>query len=310
MENMKHLEKIGVDHGFRNMKTRNCIFDTALSKLPTAPDDLEGVLEYNNEYYTIYGRRITSVDTHNKADSEEFYLLTLAAIAKELKERKLHIASLYLSVGLPQKWYFSQRESFVKMLERNKYLKFRFEGTLYMADIEKIRVYIQGYAAAIELLTQKYSKEMAVIVDIGGETLDIIPVDSVKILREECRIETKAGIWLTRSIAERINSELYEDIPEAKILQYLLQGSREKKPVNQYEQIMKDTTVEYCSQIYRLLREYKLNPAVVPVIFAGGGAGIVQRFGEYNPEMTDFIDDLRANAIGYEFLDEIYYSRK
>lgn len=99
----KKLEKIGIDHGFRNMKTRNCVFDTALSKLPQKPDDLEGVLEYNNDYYCIYGRRITSVDTHNKADSDEFYLLTLAAIAKELKARKTHIARIYLSVGLPQK---------------------------------------------------------------------------------------------------------------------------------------------------------------------------------------------------------------
>ena len=309
-ENIKHLEKIGIDHGFRNMKTRNCIFDTALSKLPTAPDDLEGILEYNGEYYTIYGRRITSVDTHNKADSREFYLLTLAAIAKELKERKMRSAYLYLSVGLPQKWYFSQKESFAEMLAKEKHLKFWFEGNLYMVDVAKIRVYIQGYAAAIPLLTQKYSKEMTVVVDIGGETLDIIPVDSVRILREDCRIETRAGIWLTRTIAERINSELYEDIPEAKILQYLLQGSREKQPANPYERIMQETAVEYCSQIYRMLREYKLNPAVVPVIFVGGGAGIVQRFGEYNPQMTEFIEDLRANAIGYEYLDEIYYSRK
>lgn len=229
----KKIEKIGIDHGFRNMKTRNCIFDTALSKLPQKPDDLEGVLEYNNEYYCIYGRRVTSVDTHNKADSDEFYLLTLAAIAKELRARKTHRACLYLSVGLPQKWYFSQREAFVK-----------------------------------------------------------------------------AGIWLTRTIAERINAELYEDIPEAKILQYLLKGSREKQPANKYEEIMRNTVVEYCSQIYRILKEYKLNPLVVPVIFAGGGAGIIKRFGEYNPEMTDFIEDLRANAIGYEYLDELYYARK
>ena len=277
----KKIEKIGIDHGFRNMKTRNCIFDTALSKLPQKPDDLEGVLEYNNEYYCIYGRRGTSVDTHNKADSDEFYLLTLAAIAKELRARKTHRACLYLSVGLPQKWYFSQREAFVNMLQKEKELQFRFEGD-----------------------------EMVVIVDIGGETLDIIPVDSIRIQRDECRIETKAGIWLTRTIAERINAELYEDIPEAKILQYLLKGSRENQPANKYEEIMRDTAVEYCSQVYRILKEYKLNPLVVPVIFAGGGAGIIKRFGEYNPKMTDFIEDLKANAIGYEYLDELYYARK
>ncbi len=167
------------------------------------------------------------------------------------------------------------------MLQKEKELQFRFEGD-----------------------------EMVVIVDIGGETLDIIPVDSIRIQRDECRIETKAGIWLTRTIAERINAELYEDIPEAKILQYLLKGSRENQPANKYEEIMRDTAVEYCSQVYRILKEYKLNPLVVPVIFAGGGAGIIKRFGEYNPKMTDFIEDLKANAIGYEYLDELYYARK
>lgn len=143
-----------------------------------------------------------------------------------------------------------------------------------------------------------------------GKRWDIIPVNAKKIDRENCRIKTNATIWLMKDIAERISTELYEDIPEAKILEYLVKGSKDKEPANPYEKIMQDSTRNYCSMVYQSLREYKLNPQLVPVIFVGGGAGIMKHFGDYNPDMTDFIEDLRANAIGYELLDELYYSRR
>lgn len=37
------------------------------------------------------------------------------------------------------------------------------------------------------------------------------------------------------------------------------------------------------------------------VYFMGGGARLVENFGEYNPENTVFNNDIRANAKGYEY---------
>lgn len=307
---MKYITKIGIDHGYRNIKTKNCVFDTAISKIAGVPDELDGILQYKDMTATLYGKRVASVNVHNKADSEEFYLLTLAALAKEMQARKMNRMSAYISAGLPQKWYLAQKESFAEMIGKEKHIEFLFEGDSYAVDIENVRVYIQGYAAAISLIMKKYQSEMVVIVDIGGETMDIIPVHGTKILREDCRIATNATIYLMRDIAERINAELYEDIPEAKVLEYLVYGSKDKECRNLYEEIMKKTTMEYCSLVYQTLREYKLNPQLVPVIFVGGGAGIMKRFGAYEEKMTEFVEDLRANAIGYELLDEIYYSRR
>lgn len=34
----------------------------------------------------------------------------------------------------------------------------------------------------------------------------------------------------------------------------------------------------------------------------GGGAGLINRYSENQPEMITFIDDIRANAAGYELL--------
>lgn len=303
---------IGIDHGFRNMKTRNCIFDTAISQIPSRPDDMEGILEYQGGIYTIDGTRVSSVNTHNKAASEEYYNLTLVALAKELKARgNAKKAKIRLSAGLPQKWYFNQKNDFAKMLTRDKHLNFVYEMEEYDIEIEgDVRIYIQGYAAALTLIAQKYKDQMVAIVDIGGETIDIILVNKMKIMPDECRIDTRASIWLMNSIAERINSELYEVIHEAKVMEYIVSCNRDIAPRNPYEKIMQDSLKEYTLMIYQLLKEYRINTNITPVIFVGGGGCIMKQFGEQNPDMTDYIVDLTANARGYEFLDDMYYSRK
>jgi plasmid segregation protein ParM len=304
---------IGIDHGFRNMKTRNCIFDTAISQLPSKPDDMDGILEYQGGIYTIDGTRVSSVDTHNKAASEEYYNLTLAALAKELKARgNTKKAKVKLSAGLPQKWYFNQKDDFAEMLSRDRHLKFAFENEEYDIEIDgDVRIYIQGYAAALPLIAQKYKGQMVAIVDIGGETIDIILVnDKMKIMADDCKIDTRATIWLMNNMAERINSELYEVIHETKIMEYIVSADRTMPPRNSYEKIMQDSLKEYTLMVYQLLKKFRINTALTPVIFVGGGGCIMKQFGEQNQTMTEYITDLTANARGYEFLDDMYYTRK
>lgn len=71
------LIKSGKSHGYRNMKTANFIFPTAIIKLDSRPDDYTGILRVGNNYYSIDGgRRLISVDNHNKIQTQDFYLLT------------------------------------------------------------------------------------------------------------------------------------------------------------------------------------------------------------------------------------------
>lgn len=194
------IETIGIDHGFKNMKTAHHVFPTALTKLAVRPDDLSEVIEYNGQYYTLNGSALVSVDNHDKIQNLDFYILTLVAIAKELKSRngkQSHI--IRIAAGLPQKWYLSQKQAFKKYLSRESIVKFEYEGNKYKVEITNVNIFAQGYAAVLPKLTS-YKGKYFVIVDIGGETVDIIPVREGRPIETECKIDLHGCIYYETKI--------------------------------------------------------------------------------------------------------------
>ena len=82
---MKDVIVIGVDHGYAAMKTVHFSFPTGLVEYEHEPYTQKDVLEYNGRYYVVgSGRQPLQRD---KTQTEDYYLLTLAAIAKELEHR-------------------------------------------------------------------------------------------------------------------------------------------------------------------------------------------------------------------------------
>ena len=79
------MEIIGIDHGNAAMKTRSFCFPSGVVEYEHEPYTKKDVLEYNGRYYVCgTGRQPYQRD---KTDTARYYLLTLAAIAKELEER-------------------------------------------------------------------------------------------------------------------------------------------------------------------------------------------------------------------------------
>ena len=114
MKQFNDITIIGIDQGYGNMKTANTIFPTAITAYDTAPMFKGDVLEYGGRFYRVgEGHKGFVAD---KSEDGDFYLLTLAAIAKELEQYRLFTASLCLAVGLPLSWVGSQRESFRQYL--------------------------------------------------------------------------------------------------------------------------------------------------------------------------------------------------
>ena len=73
---------IGVDHGYAAMKTTHCTFPTGLVEYEHEPYTRKGVLEYGGKFYVVgSGRQPLQKD---KTQTEDYYLLTLAAIAMEM----------------------------------------------------------------------------------------------------------------------------------------------------------------------------------------------------------------------------------
>ena len=71
---------IGVDHGYAAMKTVHGSFPSGLVAYEHEPYTQKNVLEYGGTYYVVgSGRQPLQKD---KTRTEDYYLLTLAAIAR------------------------------------------------------------------------------------------------------------------------------------------------------------------------------------------------------------------------------------
>lgn len=170
MKQFNDITIIGIDQGYGNMKTANTIFPTAITAYDTAPMFKGDVLEYGGKFYRVgEGHKGFVAD---KSTDGDFYLLTLAAIAKELEQYRLFTASLCLSVGLPLSWVGSQRESFRQYLMQNETIRFRFNGNLFQLRIVGCKVYPQGYAAIVQQLADFEGEHL--LADIGNGTMNLL----------------------------------------------------------------------------------------------------------------------------------------
>ena len=104
---------IGVDHGYAAMKTAHFSFPSGLVAYEHEPYTLKDVLEYGGKFYVVgSGRQALQ---KNKTQTEDYYLLTLAAIAKELSFRHAEpAAEIHLAVDgeeFLESGYFAEETS-------------------------------------------------------------------------------------------------------------------------------------------------------------------------------------------------------
>lgn len=292
---------IGVDHGYKNIKTKNCIFKTSIMEIDSVPDDKTKILEYGNKVYSLDGKKVSYIDTRVKAQSEEFYLLTLAALGHELSLRGRTKGKVILAVGLPFRWYDAQKKEFKDMLSKNKGLEFAFEGIKYDLELMDVKVYTQGTAALAPVINKLKEERYAVIVDIGGGTIDIIPMEFGRPLRSECKIIQESTIYLLNSIREKINARFYEDIREDDIIDIITNCNNAANRKDEITIFIKSELEQFSSELIKKLEEYGINVKRSPIYFVGGGASIVKNFGVSDDNFY-FYDNIRANAAGYEVI--------
>ena len=76
---------IGIDHGYYAIKTRHFSFPAGITAYSHEPYTLQNTLEYDGKFFVCGAGRQPIL--RNKMENENYYLLTLAAIAKELQQR-------------------------------------------------------------------------------------------------------------------------------------------------------------------------------------------------------------------------------
>lgn len=178
---------IGVDHGYAAIKTAHCVFPTGLTAYNHEPYTRQDVLEYEGKWYVCgTGRQPVQ---REKMANDTYYLLTLAAIARELERRRLpHRCTVALASGLPLTSYGRQKGSFKKYLLRSPQpVKYRYEGEAYEVTVEGVWLYPQGYSALAMHPDLIAGEPSFLLMDIGGWTVDMMRLDNGSASAGTCR---------------------------------------------------------------------------------------------------------------------------
>ena len=132
---------IGVDHGYAAMKTAHCSFPSGLAEYEHEPYTQKNVLCYDGKYYVVgSGRQPLQQD---KTVDENYYLLTLAAIAKEIAYRNAPTAtSVILAAGLPLTSFGREKKAFrAYLLREGKPVSFLYEGISYEISVQDVKLF-------------------------------------------------------------------------------------------------------------------------------------------------------------------------
>jgi plasmid segregation protein ParM len=293
--NMNGTIILGVDNGYGNVKTAHRVFPTGIMKCDSEPVLSKEYIEYDGTYYIIgEGHKGFVAD---KQKDDDTYILTLAAIAKELEARGLTEARIHLAVGLPLKWVQAQRESFKKYLIRERYVSLKYRKKRYVIEIVDCTVMPQGYAAVAEKLRD--FKGMNLLVDIGNGTMNIMYLNNGRPIESKSWTE-KLGVHqcfirIQNEIMNRTGVKIQEEI----INQFLIQGEIDASDIIQ--NLVKEVAEQYVKELFDKLYDYEYNEDLMRLYVMGGGAKMVEMFGKYNPDRTTFNHDICANAKGYEY---------
>jgi plasmid segregation protein ParM len=293
------IEVIGIDHGWSMMKTASQVFVTGVKEITTTPALYGDTLEYAGKFYKVGTNRQEVKDT--KVEDDSFYLLTLAAVAKELARRGLREAKVFLAVGLPLTRFGKERNGFIKYLTANKDVSFSFENIPYHIIIDDVAVFPQCYAAVVDKLPTFAKKTL--IVDVGSWTVDMMPVINKSPDESNCITIPKGLITCMRSINEQCVRQLNGEVDESEI-QNIMRYVRSDID-NEYYEIIRMEIEDFVEKVFNSIREYGYNLKTTPIVFVGGGAVVMKNFAKYDGKNISYILDIKANARGYEQLATI-----
>ena len=112
----------------------------------------------------------------------------------------------------------------------------------------------------------------------------------------------KGVITLYNSITSKCNSQFDRLLEDSDIDEVIL-----NKPTilpGEVQMLIRDMTADFLHEFYSFLRERGIDVTTSKCVFAGGGSlllrGMIER--EQTVGFSIFIDDIHANALGYEIL--------
>lgn len=291
---------IGIDHGYYAIKTRHFSFPAGIAVYSHEPYTLQNTLEYGGKFYVCGTGRQPIL--WNKTENDNYYLLTLAAIAREIKQRGENTeCSVTLAAGLPLAGFGREKKFFREYLLRSSQpVCFKFEGVPYKITIEDVKLFPQGYSA-IAIHPELIQNEPSVLLmDIGGWTVDLMRLDNGVPNASTCRSLELGMIRCIDETKEQVRRDVGLSVTDAQV-ERVLAG----KPCSMDEKarsIIRRQGRLYTERLLSAVMESGFDLKAIPVVMLGGGASVVK--GNVSPQdglcRVFALTDDRVNAEGFE----------
>ena len=295
---------IGIDHGYGNIKTAHCCFKTGVAAYDKEPTFKSNLLIYEGRYYLI-GEEHKEFISDKMTDSD-YYILTLAAVARELNIRKLTSARVHLAAGLPLTWVSEQKDSFKEYLLQNDSADFTFKGVDYHVEFAGADIFPQGFSTVADKLRE--FKGINMLCDIGNGTMNVMYINECRPLAKKCFTEKYGTNQCMLAVRENLMKQFGVSVDETVLDRVIRHGTADIS--ERYLTAIRDTATEYAEGIFRRLREHEYEPELMRLYVVGGGNCILKNFGTYDKDRVTINDDICATAKGYELLAEQKLHRK
>ena len=291
----KGMEIIGIDHGFGQIKTRYNTFRAGVETRDTEPPVGGDLLIYDGRYHIIGEKHKTFLQ--DKSLDGDYFILTVAALAKEMVSRQLKEADVIIAAGVPLQWKTIQKESFRKYLLQKEDLDFNYRGKDYHVRICGALIYPQGFAGIAQDMGR--FSGINLLADIGNGTMNTMYINHHKPVATRCYTD-KLGV---EQCVIRMQNEFQAISGSAaphELLESFLWNGGSDSLTEKYTKPLNKIARDYAAQIINRLREYEYNPEIMRLHVMGGGICILKHFWDDKNENVQFIEDIRATAKGYE----------
>ena len=290
--------KIALDHGWSSIKGEHIFMETSVVPVDYTPLTNHGLLEYKGQKYIVGQGRLGKQAT--KTENENYFLLTLAGIAKELQyQGKTQTEHVELYAGVPLTLFGAERKEFRDYLWHKERISFSFEGVHYSFFMDKVKIYAQCYAA---IANRMGDMDRLRCVDLGSWTLDVLSVRDRIPMDKDAYTYELGLITAIERIKKDALPKLKCEIPEDDIID-VIRGKQSNVNADFLPFIEKGLQ-HYADEVEAKLREIKVDLLHENIVYVGGGACVMKRFGRTLGRNIQYVTDVKANAIGYRCLAE------
>lgn len=208
----------------------------------------------------------------DKTINDNYYLLTLAALAQEIRSRGAPAeCTVRLAAGLPLTGYGRDKPKFRSYLLRpSQPVQFRYEGVEYSLTIADVQLFPQDFAALMaepNLLTDEPS---LLLMDIGGWTVDLMRIDNALPIEETAHSLELGMIRSIDEIRERVRQETGLSLTDAQIEQML--AGQPYSLADEVRSIVNKQGRLYTERLFSAVMEAGFDLHAMPLVMRGGGA--------------------------------------